>query len=86
MVGGPASFGQKAVSILARLLAWFLDGSDFATWGGQKVMVRNRATGHVLFDDTSDDRRMEKILRHDLDRMSVGEFLDQWGLEDRGST
>ena len=66
----------------ARLALWFLDGSD-ADSSQQRVVVRDRATGEVMFEDTSGDRHMEELLRGDLDRLSVSEFSERWGLSNR---
>jgi hypothetical protein len=79
LVVGPASDWQKLGIRVLRLAAWVLDGSD-ADDSQQKVEVRDRATGEVVFEDTSGGRGMEDLLRSDLDRLSTSEFLDRWGL------
>jgi hypothetical protein len=52
VVVGPAKGRQKVGWGLVRVMCWLFDGSDGGGWM-QRVEVRDRRTGHVMFADTS---------------------------------
>ena len=81
----PAGRARRVVTFLPSM-AFALFGEVAPHWPPQRVRVIDRRTGRCVFEpegsgDTSD---YAPVLRADLDRMSVEEFCEEWGIDPVG--